>query len=296
MALFAEVVLTGSFTKAADKTGVPLSTISRRIGELEEDVGIQLLQRTTRRLDVTDAGKVFLKHCQEVIQQGYQAKQAIESLKEEPKGHIRMAAPFPPDDSWSAKVISEFLKLYPQITLEHIRSNSVDDMDRLELDVMLVGGERPETNHSVHDIGSIGMMLVASPNYLVEHGIPKEPEDLSEHLFVKFAQLPWNIYAPAPFNQVDIKSRFVTDDGEVARQLVTNGIGLAFIPKSIINRPLECGELIQVLPECEHELKCWMVISRNKQSNRKLIVYLQHIMEHAAQSAPWNFENRTLRF
>ncbi|OUR89085.1 hypothetical protein A9Q81_22460 [Gammaproteobacteria bacterium 42_54_T18] len=181
MALFAEVALTGSFTKAADKTGVPLSTISRRISELEEDIGIQLLRRTTRRLDVTDAGKVFLKHCQEVIQQGYQARQAIESLKEEPKGHIRMAAPFPPDDSWTARVISEFLKLYPQITLEHIRSNSAEDMDRLELDVMLVSGKRPETNHSLHDIGSIGMMLVGSPNYFVEHGIPKIPEDLSQH-------------------------------------------------------------------------------------------------------------------
>lgn len=294
MALFALVVQAGSFTVAAQKTGVPLSTVSRRISEYEVTLGAKLLDRTTRRLELTSAGKVYLKYCQEVINQGALAKQALENLKDEPEGHIMGASPFPNDDDWGTSTLAKFLKNYPKITLAFNRSVDPADMDKRDLDMMIWIGESPNTTHVAHRLGTTDMMLVGSAAYHAEHGFPKTPQELCHHQQVSYTDMPWRSYAAEGFRYMAFPCRFESDEAITCRHSATQGLGLAYLPNIIIQKYLKRGALMSLLPECNNAIPIWLILSRKKQATRKLEVLIQHLVREGAKSAPWQYENQTL--
>ena len=196
MAIYAAVVRAGSFTAAARALGQPLSSVSRRVPQLETALGTQLLERTTRLLRVTEAGEVFYLHCQQLVAQAEEAERALQRLKQEPSGHLRMALPFSVDDSWATAVLSGFLAKYPKISVEAtLRPGGVDPDDET-MDVVFSFGARPETHHPVIPLGTPHIGLFASPRYLQRAGVPQSPADLSQHEMVRLTTLPMEVYSP----------------------------------------------------------------------------------------------------
>lgn len=289
LALFAEVIQAGSLTAAADRTGMPLSTISRRLNALEASLETRLINRTTRRLDLTDAGKALLRHSQEIINQGYEAQQALQALSDEPEGDLHVGIPFAVDIPWGSDTMGSFLRLFPHINLHMQVVERVADMDGLELDVMLCFGDKPMTHHRVLDFGSNAMMLCASPEYQRRHGLPNNPEQLSEHTMVVYSDFAWQEHCAEPFRHIHPSYRMTTSEPLLARQAVVDGIGIGFFPEIMLRPSMVKGDLMALLPQCNVEKNLWVVVSRNKEATRKINVFLQHMLQKAAESAPWNY-------
>ncbi|MCC1498328.1 LysR family transcriptional regulator [Alcanivorax sp. 1008] len=288
MNLFAAVVQHGGFTAAARALGIPLSTISRRVAELESRLGTPLLERTTRRVAPSEAGRVFYQYCHQLQTTAHDAELAVQRLKQEPSGHIRYVMPFSTDDSWAFSVISAFLEKYPKITVEGSVKLDGIDPDATDVDLILDYGSKPETHHPVLSLGQMELSLCASPHYLKRNGTPVKAAQLDDHSMINFTLLTWPEYAPKEFHSVTPNYRISTNEMLMARQVAVDGLGIAWLPKMTTLKQVESGALIEIMPQHRFALPLWMIHRNPQRSTRKVELFVDHVLRKIADSAPWD--------
>jgi DNA-binding transcriptional LysR family regulator len=287
MALFAAVVSAGSFTAAARQLAMPLSTLSRRISLLEQSLDTRLLERTTRTQKLTEAGQVYFQHCRQLVAQAEEAGPALQRLKQEPSGHLRMAMPFSVDDSWATTVISSFLAKYPKISLEaHLRPGALDPDDET-MDVLFGYGARPETHHPVIPLGTPTISLFASPRYLQRAGAPQVPSDLARHEMVRLTTLPMEIYAPEPLQGLTLNYRMITNELLMARLTCIDGLGIAWLPQISCQRFVRSGALVPLMPEHQYALPLWLIYRSASRSTPKVALLADHLMGILGAQGAW---------
>lgn len=288
MALFAAVVRAGSFTGAARTLGQPLSSVSRRVQQLEAALGTRLLERTTRSLRMTEAGTVFYQHCQQLVAQADEAERALQRLKQEPSGHLRLLLPFSVDDSWATAVLSAFLGKYPRINIEAIlRPGSVDPDDET-MDVLFAYGARPETHHPVIALGTPHIGLFASPRYLQRAGVPQAPQDLAQHDMVRLTTLPLEVYAPEALQGLSLNYRMTTNELLMARLTCSDGLGIAWLPLISCQRFVQQGTLVPLLPELRYALPIWLIYRSASRSTPKVALLAEHLMGILGSQGAWD--------
>lgn len=196
MILLAEVAETGSFTQAGMRTGIPKSTISQRIAQLEERLGLRLLNRSTRHVSLTGAGQVYLDYCRRVRTEAAAATIAMGNLKEQPVGALRITCPEVTASHFMPAFLHGFAAAYPQITVELIATNRNLDIIRERVDFAFRVGVVTGQDMIVRRISSIRLVLVAAPSYL-ETSLPlKEPNGLLLHrCLIHDAQPEWELIA-----------------------------------------------------------------------------------------------------
>lgn len=291
MAVFAAIVKAKGFSRAAEVTGIPVATLSRRLAALEARLGEQLLRRTTRTMHLTEAGKLYHGYCETIIAQAEQATQALIDLREEPVGRLSLAGTFGSDISWGGQLISDFLQRYPQISIEANMLPEVFDLDTMEFDIAFVHGRKPSTRHVVHSIGEVTMILGASPSYLARKGIPEREETLTGHDIILCRPFTDPLYLP-PVLQSSLKTcRLKCNEIIIARQSALDGCGIAWLPDVVVGHHLANGSLQTVLPAVTLSLPMWLIIPANRLTTRKVAVLLQHFMSWAKVSAPWRFSS-----
>jgi DNA-binding transcriptional LysR family regulator len=287
MALFAAVVSAGSFTAAARQLAMPLSTLSRRISLLEQSLDTRLLERTTRTQKLTEAGQVYFQHCRQLVAQAEEAGRALQRLKQEPSGHLRMAMPFSVDDSWATTVISSFLAKYPKISLEaHLRPGALDPDDET-MDVLFGYGARPETHHPVIPLGTPTISLFASPRYLQRAGAPQAPSDLARHEMVRLTTLPMEIYAPESLQGLTLNYRMITNELLMARLTCIDGLGIAWLPQISCQRFVRSGALVPLMPEHQYALPLWLIYRSASRSTPKVALLADHLMGILGAQGAW---------
>ncbi len=287
MALFAAVVSAGSFTAAARQLAMPLSTLSRRISLLEQSLDTRLLERITRTQKLTEAGQVYFQHCRQLVAQAEEAGRALQRLKQEPSGHLRMAMPFSVDDSWATTVISSFLAKYPKISLEaHLRPGSLDPDDET-MDVLFGYGARPETHHPVIPLGTPTISLFASPRYLQRAGAPQAPSDLARHEMVRLTTLPMEIYAPESLQGLTLNYRMITNELLMARLTCIDGLGIAWLPQISCQRFVRSGALVPLMPEHQYALPLWLIYRSASRSTPKVALLADHLMGILGAQGAW---------
>lgn len=288
MALFAAVVRAGSFTAAARALGQPLSSVSRRLQQLEAALGTRLLERTTRSLRMTEAGQVFYQHCQQLVAQADEAERALQRLKAEPSGHLRMALPFSVDDSWATTVLTAFLAKYPKITVEVIlRPGGVDPGDDT-MDVLFAYGPRPETHHPVIQLGTPHIGLFASPRYLQRAGVPQLPADLAQHDMVQLTTLPIEVYSPPALQGLRLNYRLTTNELLMARLTCLDGLGIAWLPMISCLRFVNRGALVPLMPEHRHDLPLWLIYRSASRATPKVTLLAEHLMGLFGTQGAWD--------
>ena len=292
MGLFAAVIRAQSFTKAAELSGVPLSTISRRLANLEERLGVKLVERTTRKMKLTESGQIYYDYCEKVVRDAEEARQALLNLREEPEGHLVFAATVGSDDRWGTQMLSGFLQKYPKITLEAKVLPKDTDYEEVEYDLCFAHGDKPITRHTVQGLGSTTLSLCSSPKYLAQHGMPKSIDDLEEMDFISCEQFSWNQYRPDGCEGVNLKARMTTNELLIARKSAIDGLGVAYLPDLAMTSQVESGELQVILPEHKFHLPAWMILPKDKKIARKLEVFVKYFLTAAASSAPWNFDHQ----
>ncbi|ELY4093079.1 LysR family transcriptional regulator [Cronobacter sakazakii] len=249
MALFALVAETGSFTAAAQKAGLPKSSVSQRISQLEAHVGLRLLNRTTRKLSLTFAGEHYLVHCREMLDASERADLAIQRLRDNPSGRLRITSPAGIGATLLARMNAEFLAKYPDITLEVFISDDVRDLVMEGFDVALRTGKPQDSSLIGRKIGHCPRYLLASPAYLARHPALTHPSQLVDHrVIVHRAWSEWLLQRDRELYRCHLNQMHQTDNLLYARESALAGAGITLLPAFLLDDSLAQGALVNVLP------------------------------------------------
>ncbi|EKS1844936.1 LysR family transcriptional regulator [Cronobacter muytjensii] len=250
MALFALVAETGSFTAAAQKAGLPKSSVSQRISQLEAHVGLRLLNRTTRKLSLTFAGEHYLVHCREMLDASERADLAVQRLRDNPSGRLRITSPAGIGATLLARMNAEFLAKYPDITLEVFISDDVRDLVMEGFDVALRTGKPQDSSLIGRKIGHCPRYLVASPGYLSRFPRLTHPSQLVEHrVVVHRAWTEWLLQRDRELYRCHVNPVHQTDNLLYARESALAGAGITLLPTFLLDDILRQGALVNILPE-----------------------------------------------
>src|SRR6478672_7015719 len=179
MSIIVAVTETGSFSAASRRLKKPVATVSRKVAELEARLKAQLFQRTSRRMTLTDAGRAYIDACRRIIEQVDDAEREVSGEYRLPKGEMAVTAPWGLGHTHLLPLAVEFLEAYPEISLRLMLTDRVINMTEEEVDIAIRVGSLPDSSMMATRIGSIRIVVCASPSYLQEHGRPKQLDDLS---------------------------------------------------------------------------------------------------------------------
>ncbi|WP_172606657.1 LysR family transcriptional regulator [Pantoea coffeiphila] len=280
MALFALVAECGSFTAAAKRAGLPKSSVSQRISQLEQALGLRLLNRTTRQLNLTFAGERYLVHCQEMLQASERAGQAIERLRENPSGRLRITSPAGIGATLLARFNAAFQLAYPDVTLEVLVSDQIRDLVQEGFDIALRTGQPQDSSLIGRRIGYCERLLVASPEYLAHHVPLRDPGQLSEHRCIAHhAWSEWGLKRGNDYYRWLLPPTHMTDNLVYARECALNHAGITLLPRFLTEEAIAAGTLQPVLPEWEVEgNELWLVYPGRKLNTPALASFIEFAM------------------
>jgi DNA-binding transcriptional LysR family regulator len=247
------VVQAGSFRGAARVLGMPKTTVSRRVAELEEQLGVQLLQRTTRTLALTDAGAAFVEEAEGAIAHLEAAEAAIAELYAEPRGTLRLTATVAAGEQLLAPVVADFLAAHSSVEVMVHLTDRLVDLVAERFDVAIRAGELPESSLVAKRIGTSAYRIVGSPAYLDLHGAPERPQDLASHSCLRFtragtaARTTWPLRQGRRLVEIPVRGRLVSDDFATLRTAAERGAGLARLPTPVAHAAIREGRLVSVL-------------------------------------------------
>ncbi len=248
--VFARVVQAGSFTGAARALDLPKSTVSRKVTALEERLGARLLQRTTRKLSLTEAGRAYYEHSARVVGEVEEAERAVGNLQDAPRGLLRLTTPLNFD--FVAPVATEFLARHPDVQLEIVCTDRVAGLVEEGFDLAIRAGRLADSTLIGRRLASLRSYLVASPAYLGERGRPRSPDDLVRHSCLLFSggsvRGAWRLLREGRKIEVALRARLVVNDFDLLYEAAVAGLGIAMVPEHRCLNDLRRGRLERVLP------------------------------------------------
>jgi DNA-binding transcriptional LysR family regulator len=255
MLYFAEVAERGSFAAAGRALGLPKSRLSRRVAELETQLGVRLLQRTTRKLSLTDIGEVYLRHCKAMRNEALAAGDAVAQLQSEPRGTVRIACPVTLAQTAIGQLVPLYLAAHPQVKIDMRVTNRVIDLVEEGIDIALRVRLTLEDSGSlvIKQLGETDALLLGSPAQIRRQGTPDSPEALSRLDTVAMGSADgkstWNLIGPDR-QEVVVKHepRYIADDLQTLKLAILAGTGIGFLPKELARAELQAQLLVPVLP------------------------------------------------
>lgn len=255
IALFVEVIKAHSFRRAAEAMKMPSSSLSRRISALEKAIGLRLIHRTTRKLELTEAGQVYFERCKRIVEEARLAHVQLVEMAEIPGGLIRASLPVDFSTVFLAPLIAQFAHQYPGITFELDLSPRRADLVSEPLDLAIRMGEQPDSGLIARQIGSFPRYLFASPRYLALSGEPAHPIDLKQHECLRQGAGPdsrvWTLHNAEETIDVRIAGRFSVNSIGMLRRLSALDMGISIQTPGIVSEELAAGRLQRVLPQWE---------------------------------------------
>ncbi len=253
MAIFARIAESGSFTAAASALGRSKAYVSQQLSKLEGQLGIQLLFRTTRKLSLTEAGKVYLEYCQAIIKTAADAKQAIAALQGEMTGLIHITAPDSFGEIVVSEILSSFQAKYPDVQIDLDLSSTVKDLQSDNIDISFRGGAVEDDDLVAIPLVNWKMIIAGTPDYFDRHGTPLAPDDLKTHNCIgtkhETSVLGWPFLVDGNVERVKVDGDFSVNQNPLIKQSILQGKGLAWIPSYVVHREIISGQLVRVLSD-----------------------------------------------
>jgi DNA-binding transcriptional LysR family regulator len=285
--LFARIVEAGSFSMAAQRLDLPKSTVSRRIALLEARLGERLLQRTTRRLMLTEFGASLVEHTRKVAEEVEAASALAQHRQAAPSGKLRVSMPHDFANFGMSPLLATFMERYPAVSLELDLSPRRVDLVAENFDVAIRMGDLPEDSTlNARRVVINRLNLYAAPSYLARRGIPEHPDDLAQHdllciLSRTGGPVPWILQRGKVRWERTLPARLTANSPEMLARVACGGAGIAASSGLFVDRYLATGELVRVLPEWEMpEDSGWAVFPGRRLMPAKLRVFLD-MMEEA---------------
>jgi DNA-binding transcriptional LysR family regulator len=251
MQLFVEVARAKSFRRAADVLGMPNSTVSRRISELERDVGLRLFNRTTRQVEMTDVGRAYFESCERIIAEAQAAHQALVNMQAQPSGVIRVSMPVDFGVVYLSPLMADFAALYPLIQFDLDLNPGMANLLGDSVDISIRMSQPKEQNVIARNIANLTTGLFASPDYLEKKGIPLQPQDLKNHECLRMREAPWILRENGgqASQTVAVSGQFIANSIGLLRALALDGKGIMMNSEIMVHADCVAQRLVRVLPE-----------------------------------------------
>lgn len=289
--VFAAVVEAEGFTPAAARLGLSRAAASKHVQQLEARLGARLLHRTTRRVSVTEAGRVFYEQCRRILSDLDAAERAASELHNEPVGELRVIAPVNFGLAELGTAITDLVVAYPRLRVNLIMNDRVTDPIEAGFDIA-ISVDRPRGTSSslvVRKLNTTRRILCASPAYLARHGTPQAPEDLTRHDCLSYSYLDepdeWHLIGSDGERVVKVSGPIVTSHRQVLRTAAVRGVGITYGPINFFREDLDAGRLQQVLPAYQlPEATIYAVYPASQQLSAKVKVFNDFMARHFAAS------------
>lgn len=287
--VFAKVVEAGSFIGASRELDMPKSTVSRKVSELEERLGARLLQRTTRKLSLTDVGRAFYEHAARAVSEAEEAELVVGRMQEVPRGLLRVTTPL--NFGYLGPIVASFLQRHPEVQVEVVCADRVMDLVQEGFDVAVRAGQLADSTLVARNLGALRNFLVASPAFLGRRGAPKQPQDLERFDCIAFGagadRASWRLQRRGKTRVIEVKARLVVNDFDFLDEAARSGLGIAMLPSFRCIPHLRAGALERVLPEwCSLEVPLHAVYPSTRHLSPKVKAFLDHLREQLT-APPW---------
>lgn len=268
MEVFVRVVEKGSFAAVAEEWDLSTTMVANHVRALEQHLGAQLLERTTRRHHLTEIGAAYLERCRDVLSSVQAADQVAEALRAEPQGTLRVTAPV----TWGAHrlmpVVGAYMAKYPAVQVELNLNDRVVDLHEEGVDVAFRSGPLHDDNLVARPLAPSRMFAVASPAYLQAHGVPKEPGDLHAHACLGFAAWGrdhhWRFTQGERHVDVPVRGPLMCNNGQALLTAALHGVGVVVQADVLLSPSIATGELVQLLPEWELPVRHLHIVRRRE--------------------------------
>ena len=250
--VFTKVVEAGSFSEAARRLGVAKSAVSKQISLLEEEVGVRLLNRTTRKLSLTEAGEQYYIHALKALEAAQNAVDCVAQLQGEPQGKLRIHAPMSFGHLHVSPLIPEFLARYPKISVDLILDDKSANLVAEGIDVAIQSGSLPDSSLLARKLAPGNSVVCASPAYIQKYGQPHHPTDLKQHNCLLFSYSnnasQWSFTNGKENYQVEVSGNYQVNNSEALKQALLKGCGVARLPTFIAGEDIKAGKLVNLFP------------------------------------------------
>lgn len=282
IAVFVAVTQLGSFSRGARALGMPVSTVSRRVADLERQLGVTLLQRTTRKLTLTTQGRDYFDQCSEPLSHLNDAERVLTNTQRQPEGLLRISVPVILGDPAFLGFLSDLLRNYPRIRLDLFITNEFLDLGAQNIDVAVRFGELKSSSVVARKLGTSVRYLVAAPAYLEGRSRPREPADLAGHACVLLNapgnEIAWELVSGRRRARVRVAGVIASRDFRSVRFFTERGHGIGLLPSTYCDEQIADGTLLRLLPKWSSPpVSVHAVYPTRKFLPEKIRVFLQEL-------------------
>lgn len=293
MQIFARVVEAESYTEAAERLGISRSAVSKRIMQLETELGVRLLNRTTRRVTPSEAGLVYYDRCMRILGEAVEADNLVRRLHSDQVRQLTINAPVSFGIRHLGSAIAEFTSRHPELELSVSLSDRFTNLGEEGYDVAIRVAKQVEPGLIAERIAPVRVVLVASPGYLERYGMPAVPEDLARHSCLHYTYLAsrdiWNFIGPDGAHTLRVAGRITANNGDILMDAALNGLGIAHLPTFFVHQELRAGRLRIVMPNYKiPEISLFAVYPPNRQSTGMVGLLVEHLREHFGPEPYWD--------
>lgn len=298
MLFFAQVVKAKSFSAAARDLDVSKSRVSKSVARLEAALGVRLLQRSTRRLSLTEVGEAYFEHCDRIAEELALADNTISRLHLEPRGKLKISATVAFGTLHVAPALPEFMAQYPDISVDMTITDRTVDLVEERYDLALCITSEPELNLVARCLAPIRRIICGSPAYLDRQGIPATPQELVQHNCLDYtymnSQGVWHLQGPEGGVSIPVSGSLRINDDEALSQAVLGGLGLALLPTFIVGKELQAGRLREVLPGyVPVELSLYATHLPNRHLPLKVRAFIDFLLNRFGPDPYWDRQEST---
>lgn len=298
--VFVHVVDDGGFTPAAEKLGLSRAAVSKHVQQLEDRLGSRLLNRTTRRVSLTEVGAAYYERATRILSELEEADNAVTRFQSEPRGTLRVTAPQSLGQLYLGHAVADFLALYPQLSIHMMLSDRYIDLIEEGYDLAIRIGQLPDSSLVAHRIVPLQRFLVASPDYLKRRGTPNTARDLDNHPRLLYSLMrsgnEWQLSGPDGDYTVKSPEIFTTNNGEVLCQAAQAGLGITMLPTFITAPYLVDGSLEIVLPQwAPPEFGMFVVYSSGRYVPPKVRSFIDFLVARFGPVPEWDRALRNVR-
>jgi DNA-binding transcriptional LysR family regulator len=295
MMAFAKVVETRSFSAAAVALKTSKSLVSKQVSNLEAALGVRLLNRTTRRMSLTEIGAAYYEHCSRISQEIDAAAETVTQLQVEPRGVLRITSPVIFASLHLAPAMQSFMRRYEEVEIELNATDRPVDIVEEGYDLAIRITDHPAPTMVARRIAPVRWVTCASPEYLERHGTPTTLQDLAQHQCLVYQGIPtlrsgWRYQNGGREVSLSVNGKCRVNNSEVLLQLALGGMGIVLFPTYVLGQYLKDGRLRQILPDFEANPDMGMhaIYLPNRYMQPKVRAFIDHLMEHFGPEPHWD--------
>ncbi|ACA86729.1 LysR family transcriptional regulator [Shewanella woodyi] len=292
MQIFIKVVETGGITKAAEQLNLAKSAVSKRLSEIEKQLSVKLINRTTRKSSLTEAGNAYYQKCKLILEEVDDLNCQISSVQQSLNGALKLAVPLSFGVVHLVKALELFAKQHPSLQMDLDFSDRYIDLVEEGFDLAIRIGTLADSSMHARAIAPISHILCASPEYLALNGSPSTPEQLKSHSLLRYSRMPLaGIELTDKDNKkftVPMESHCIANNGDFLKAMAVSGHGIAFLPRFIVWQELANGTLESVMQNYQlAQMKAYAVYPQNRYLPKKVRMLIDFLSEHFGETPYW---------